>query len=117
MDIHEELSQWYEKIQKFPKECHLLCPRVSDDDYENYKLLDDPDSTISQDEKKSRIEEGNERLKVTYWNCLIFAFDKQSQGKWGDELAERLNHILKYCPECVFNWHMKRKDVLQQFQE
>ncbi|KAI8722332.1 hypothetical protein NCS52_00376700 [Fusarium sp. LHS14.1] len=117
MDIHEELSQWYEKIQQFPKECHLLCPRVSDDDYENYKLLDDPDSTISQEEKKSRIEEGNERLKVTYWNCLIFAFDKQSQGKWGDELAERLNHILKYCPECVFNWHMKRKDVLQQFQE
>jgi senataxin len=48
---------------------------------------------------------------------LIFAFDKQSQGKWGDELADRLNHILKYCPECVFNWHMKRKDVLQQFQE
>ncbi|RSL38894.1 hypothetical protein CEP53_014487 [Fusarium sp. AF-6] len=117
MDIHEELSQWYEKIQKFSKECHLLCPRVSDDDLENYKLLDDPDSDISQEEKKRRIEEGWERLKVTYWNSLIFAFDKQSQGKWGDELASRLNHILKYCPECVFNWHMKRKDVLQQFQE
>ncbi|KAF4465127.1 hypothetical protein FALBO_8041 [Fusarium albosuccineum] len=117
MDLHEELSQWYEKIQKFPKESHLLCPRVSDDDGENYKVLDDPDSSISPDEKKSRLEKGDERLEATYWNSLIFGFDKQSQGKWGDELAERLSSCLKHCADCVFNWHMKRKAILQQFNE
>ncbi|KAF4975965.1 hypothetical protein FZEAL_7317 [Fusarium zealandicum] len=117
MDLHEELSQWYEKIQKFPKECHLLCPRRSDEDFENYKVLNDPDSTISLDEKNKFIQEGNERLEVTYWNTLIFGFDKQSQGKWGDELAERLSSCLKQCADCVFNWHMKRKSLLQQFHE
>ncbi|KAF5019905.1 hypothetical protein F66182_8067 [Fusarium sp. NRRL 66182] len=117
MELNEELTKWYEKIQKFDQECHLLCPRIGDDDNENYKIAEDPDSAISQEEKNSRIQKGKERLEVTYWNCLIFGFDKSSQGKWGEELAERLNGCLKHCADCVYNWHMKRKLLLQQFNE
>ncbi|EXK99001.1 hypothetical protein FOQG_01697 [Fusarium oxysporum f. sp. raphani 54005] len=117
MDLHEQLSQWYEKIQCFDEECHLLCPRINDEDNENYKLVDDPDSSITQEEKNSRIKAGKERLEVTYWNCLIFGFDQSSQGKWGEQLSERLNGCLKHCADCVYNWHMQRRELLQQFQE
>ncbi|KAM0561006.1 hypothetical protein ACHAPJ_003506 [Fusarium lateritium] len=117
MDLNEELSQWYEKIQNFDDECHLLCPRINDDDNENYRIREDPDSSIPQDEKDSRIQKGKERLEITYWNSLIFGFDKSSQGKWGEQLGERLNGCLKHCADCVYNWHMKRRALLQQFQD
>lgn len=117
MDLHEELIQWYEKIQAFDDECHLLCPRVNDEDNENYRIQDDPDSAISRDEKTKRIEQGRERLEITYWNCLIFGFDQSSQGKWGEQLGERLNACLKHCADCVYNWHMNRRPLLQQFQD
>ncbi|RGP62673.1 hypothetical protein FLONG3_10166 [Fusarium longipes] len=117
MDLNEELVQWYEKIQAFDNECHLLCPRVNDEDNENYKIQNDPESAISQEEKTKRIEQGRERLEVTYWNCLIFGFDQTSQGKWGAQLGERLNACLKLCADCVYNWHMNRRVLLQQFQD
>ncbi|KAM5346868.1 hypothetical protein ACJ41O_009873 [Fusarium nematophilum] len=117
MDTHEELNKWYEKIQEFPKGSHLLCPQLGDDDEENYKVLDDPDSNISQDEKRDRIQKGNERLEITYWNSLIFGFDKEIQGKWGDAFGERLSESLRNCADCAFNWHMKRRAVLQKFSE
>ncbi|KAF4433115.1 hypothetical protein F53441_13785 [Fusarium austroafricanum] len=117
MDLHEELSQWYEKIQKFDDECHLLCPRINEQDNENYKTLDDSDSALKREDKDIRIQQGTERLEVTYWNCLIFGFDQSSQGKWGEQLSERLNGCLKHCADCVYNWHMKRRALLQQFQE
>ncbi|KAM0342341.1 hypothetical protein ACHAPQ_000069 [Fusarium lateritium] len=117
MDIDEELSQWYEKIQSFDNECHLLCPRLGEDDNENYRVLEDPDSAITQDQKRNRIQQGQERVKITYWNCLIFGFDKENQGKWGEELGSRLNACLQSCADCVYNWHMNRRALLQQFQE
>ncbi|KAJ4005069.1 DEAD-box type RNA helicase [Fusarium irregulare] len=117
MALNEELSQWYDKIQTFDDECHLLCPRVSDEDGEIYRIQDDPDSTITPEEKTKRIEQGRERLEITYWNCLIFGYDRSSQGKWGEQLEERLNACLKHCSDCVYNWHMERRALLQQFQD
>ncbi|CAM1502138.1 Fc.00g041220.m01.CDS01 [Cosmosporella sp. VM-42] len=116
-DLNEELGKWYEELQKIPTECHLLCPKTFNDDEEDYKTLDDPDSEISIDEKKKRIQKGDERIEVTYWNSLIFGFDKQDAGKWLDEFATRLEECLKLCSDCVLNWHMKRKNYLQKFAE
>lgn len=116
-DINEVLGKWYEEFQQIPAEVHLLCPRISDDDDENYKSLDDPDSKISTEEKQSRIEGSKKRIEITYWNSLIFGFDKQEAGKWLEDFTGRLENCLKYCPECVLNWHMKRKYHLQMFSE
>lgn len=115
--VNEELTEWYEKFQKIPFECHLLCPRTNDDDEEDYKSSNDPHSQITVDEKNTRIQQGEERLEITYWNSLIFGFDKQDAGKWLDEFKTRLEGSLKYCADCVLNWHMKRKYMLQQFSE
>ncbi|KAH7176492.1 SEN1 N terminal-domain-containing protein [Dactylonectria macrodidyma] len=115
--MNDELAPWFEEFQKFPEGCHLLCPRISEDDEENYKILDDPDSKISLEEKKQRIERGKERIEVTYWNTLIFGFDKKLGGKWLEEFTKKFEDGLKVCAECVLNWHMKRKATLLKFSE
>jgi senataxin len=116
-DLSEELTQRFEELQKIPAEFHLLCPKTSDEDGENYKVLDDPESAITNEEKKKRIEDGKKRIEITYWNSLIFGFDKSEAGKWLDDFTKRLDDCLKYCSDCVLNWHMKRKAHLQIFSE
>lgn len=115
-DLRQELAKWYDELLKKPLEAHLLCPKICDDDDENYKdLLDD--SVISLDEKKKRIQDGEHRIEITYWNSLIFGFDKKEAGKWLDDFEKRLEHCLNLCPDCVLNWHMKRKAYMQKFSE
>jgi senataxin len=116
-DPNPELNKWFGELQKLPAEVHLLCPRVRDDDLENYKLLNDDKSNITVEEKKSRISDGMQRIEITYWNTLIFGYDKREAGKWLEDFTTRLEHCLKNCPDCVFNWHMKRKIHLQKFNE
>lgn len=116
-DLNEEIYSWYEKLEALPSEVHLLCPRIHDEDGENYKVLNDPDSAISIDEKKARIHQAQDRIEITYWNSLSFGFDKQTAGQWGLRFSQRLEHCLKNCAECVLNWHMKRKAHLQNFSE
>ncbi|XP_044721831.1 AAA domain-containing protein [Hirsutella rhossiliensis] len=116
-DFNEDLGRWFEELQNISPEHHLLCPKISNDDDENYKLLNDPDSKISLAEKKTRIKDGERRIEITYWNSLIFGFDRKDAGKWLDEFTKRLEDCLKLCSECVINWHMQRKAHLQKFSE
>ncbi|KAK8917409.1 Helicase SEN1 [Metarhizium anisopliae] len=116
-DLNEELAKWYEELQKLPHDCHLLCPKIDSDDRENYKTFDDPESQITVEDKKQRIEDGHHRIEITYWNSLIFGFDKSDAGKWAEEFKDRLEHVLRSCSECVLNWHMQRQVYLQRFSE
>ncbi|GJN81249.1 DEAD-box type RNA helicase [Purpureocillium lilacinum] len=116
-DYNEDLAKWFEELQKLPREHHLLCPKVGPDDDENYKNLEDPESRITVDEKKRRIEDGDRRVEITYWNSLIFGFEKRDAGQWLNEFTTRLESCLRECPACVLNWHMKRKAHLQKFAE
>lgn len=116
-DFNEDLGRWFEELQKLSPEHHLLCAKISNEDDENYKLLNDPESKISLAEKKSRIKDGKWRLEVTYWNSLIFGFDKKDAGKWLEQFSKRLDDCLKQCSDCVLNWHMQRRAHLQKFSE
>lgn len=116
-DLNVELQKWFEKLQKIPTDYHLLCPRTGDEDDENYKKPNDPASKITPEEKLQRIEQGKERVEITYWNSLIFGFEKKEAGKWLEDFTIRLEECLKSCSECVLNWHMNRKHQMQQFSE
>ncbi|KOS18097.1 Helicase SEN1 [Escovopsis weberi] len=116
-EVEEVLVEWFDRYQGLHVDHHLLCPRISDDDDENYKSLDDPESAITVDEKKARIQNADERIKITYWNSLIFGFDKEHAGKWLNDYTGRLEKCLRGCPDCVLNWHMKRAQYMRQFSE
>ncbi|POR34180.1 Helicase SEN1 [Tolypocladium paradoxum] len=116
-EFNEDLGRWFDELQKIPADHHLLCPKVSHDDDENYKSLDDLDTSISTDEKEARIRDAERRIEITYWNSLIFGFEKKHAGKWLEEFTTRLEESLKVCSDCVLNWHMKRKAQLQKFSE
>lgn len=113
----EELSKWFEALQQLSPECHLLCPRIGPDDVEIYKGSRPSDSQITSAERLKRIADGDERIKITYWNSLIFGFDKEDAGQWVDEFAKRLEDCLQQCPDCVINWHSMRQHYLQEFTE
>lgn len=115
--LNEELMKWFEELQTVDEEYHLLCPKQSDDDGENYKTLSDPHTEISIEEKQKRIREGEARIETTYWNSLIFGYDKKDAGKWLETFTNRLEHCLKHCSDCVLNWHMKRRVHLEKFAE
>jgi len=57
------------------------------------------------------------RIEITYWNSLIFGYDKKDAGKWLETFRDRLNRCLKHCGGCVLNWHMKRRAHLDKFAE
>lgn len=116
-ELNDELAKWYEELGKFPVENHLLCPRISNEDDENYKILDDPESKISVQEKQDRIKKGTERIEITYWNSLIFGFDKKDAGKWLDDFSKRLEECLQLCSDCVLNWHIKRRAHVEKIAE
>ncbi|RDA90651.1 hypothetical protein CP533_6815 [Ophiocordyceps camponoti-saundersi (nom. inval.)] len=116
-EVNDELNRWFDELQKLPRECHLLCPKISDSDQENYRTLDDPSTEISLAEKEQRIQDSRDRIEITYMNSLIFGFDRNEAGRWVEDYTHRLQNCLKECPDCVFNWHCSRKAYLQKFSE
>lgn len=116
-DLSSVLQEWYAKLQALPGDAHLLCPKTSDDDDENYRVTVDPNSQISPEEKQKRIALGEEKIEITFWNSLIFGFDRKDAGKWLDEFTSRLENCLTTCDVCVLNWHLKRKAHLRRFAE
>lgn len=115
--LSDELGKWFEELQAIPPETHLLCPRIDEEDNENYRSLDDRESNLTKEQKQERIEAGDKRIDITYWNSLIFGFDKKDAGKWLESFTERLESSLQSCSECVLNWHMRRKAQMQKFSE
>jgi senataxin len=116
-EAQAELLKWFEKLGNLPPEAHLLCPKVNNEDEEDYTDLHDPHSQITTEQKKQRVKDGQERLDITYWNTLVFGFDKRDSGQWLDDFTSRLDGCLRDCADCVLNWHMQRKTHLRKFSE
>lgn len=112
-DLNTELSKWFEELQKLPVDSHLLCPKINNDDDEDYGGLSG--TSTASPIKEKRIQDGQHRIEVTYWNSLILGFDKKDAGEWLTDFTARLETCLKFCPECVLNWHMQRKRHLRKF--
>ena len=116
-DINNVLGQWYEKFQTISSDCHLLCPKVNDEDEENYNDSNDTSTKISVKEKEDRIKSARERIEITYWNSLVFGFNKKDAGKWLENFTQRLDGCLANCADCILNWYTQRKEHLQSFNE
>lgn len=105
---------WYKKFEAIPDDGrHLLCPKLSDDDDEDYDDLTESSEEVSLEEKKQRVEDGNDRLDVTYWNCLLMAYGHDGGGEFLRQWNKRVEQNLHSCDKCVTNWHMNRKKYLR----
>ncbi|KAL1882083.1 hypothetical protein VTK73DRAFT_2492 [Phialemonium thermophilum] len=102
----------YHKFESIPPNLHLLCPKVEDLDEEDYDEPDEPGG-ITIAEKHRRIQEGKERLTISYQLCLLLGLSEEQAGNWIKVWAERLNEFLTKCSHCTRNWHSGRAPFLK----
>ncbi|KAK8089950.1 hypothetical protein PG997_004911 [Apiospora hydei] len=105
-----------EEFIAIPPEVHLMCPKTSDDDEEDYEDLSES-GDIGVDQKQLRVEEGSSRLDVTYRCSLILGFSDEAFKEVQDVFKRRANELLTSCSACVRGWHRSRKRFLKYLSE
>ncbi|OTB03958.1 hypothetical protein M426DRAFT_321255 [Hypoxylon sp. CI-4A] len=112
MSMHDLLENSFSELQAIPSEFHLFCPRISEDDEEVYDNPDSP-TKISASEKEQRIQEGKDRLDLTYRCSLILGVGEEAAGNLPHQFGLRTNAFLQSCANCVRNWHKGRRGFLK----
>ncbi|OLN96534.1 Helicase SEN1 [Colletotrichum chlorophyti] len=115
--VEDILEENFRKFQKIPPDVHLLCPKVDEDDFEDYDDIESPGEAITAAEKEERVEQWKQRLDTAYWCCLLLAYGKDKAGIWLEQWGNRMAINLHNCDKCVLNWHLNRKKYLQIFAE
>jgi senataxin len=115
--INEVIDSWYAKFEAFPADLHMLCPKVDDDDQEDYTKLDDGFSSMTRSDKERRIQDGIERRRTTLWNSILFALEASRTQEKLEAYSLRLEHALTSCDKCIMNWHMGQTPFLREVQE
>ncbi|KAK6842562.1 hypothetical protein PG987_003422 [Apiospora arundinis] len=110
------LGQACEEFIAIPSELHLMCPKTSDDDEEDYEDLSEP-GDIGIEQKKQRVEEGSSRLDITYRCSLILGFSDEAFNEVQNVFKVRVNDLLTSCSACVRGWHRSRKRFLKYLSE
>jgi senataxin len=111
-----DIEEACHKFLAIPLEVHLLCPKVSEDDDEDYEDLDEPGS-IGIAEKERRIQEHKQRVGLVYRSSLIFGFPEDSAAYQQREFRSRTGGFLQTCAQCVRSWHRYRKPFLKHLSE
>ncbi|RYP68305.1 hypothetical protein DL770_008468 [Monosporascus sp. CRB-9-2] len=110
------LEKTYEELRSIPPECHMCCPKISDEDEEDYDDLEAP-SELSNAEKEQRVADGKKRLDLLYDCSLILGLPAGSAPTLSDEFYKRSNAFLRACAGCVRNWHKGRRPFLKRLSE
>ncbi|OAA62492.1 hypothetical protein SPI_04032 [Niveomyces insectorum RCEF 264] len=129
-EVYEEIIRSHQELERIPPEVHLFCPRLSDDDLEDY---DDPQptpgtgsgsgsgSTLGGPARQARIDDGHRRLQLTSWASLILGISREQADRWLGDWVRRTESFLVKCDACVRAWHMERKALksrlLKEFDE
>ncbi|KKA26472.1 hypothetical protein TD95_003731 [Thielaviopsis punctulata] len=114
--LEETLNHWRVELENIPSELHILCPKVDENDEENYAVAE-PTSGITPEEKEMRIKSGKERINITMWNSMLFGVERKKVEQWIASYASRLQHALSTCDWCIKNWHQGRKSFLNELSE
>lgn len=115
-NVAEGIPEAYTLFVNLPVEAHLLCPKVSEEDDEEYDELSDP-GDVGIAEKLRRIQDFKRRVGLTYQTSLIFGFEEENAALQLQEFRSRTNSFLTTCSQCVRNWHRNRKPFLKHLSE
>lgn len=115
--IYNGITRSYAEWERLPETPHLLCPKVNDDDDEDYANEGPPTTGISAEEKQQRIQDARRRKEVTYDLALLLGISKEQSGGWLDEWTQRTESFLTKCDGCILGYHMHRKAFLKKLRE
>ncbi|KAH6647006.1 SEN1 N terminal-domain-containing protein [Truncatella angustata] len=114
--VAEGIPEAYDLFINLPDEVHLLCPKTSEDDDEDYEDLKEP-GEIGVEEKERRVQDFKKRVGIAYQTSLIFGFEEENAALQLQEFRTRTNSFLTTCSQCVRTWHRNRKPFLKQLAE
>ncbi|KAB5560107.1 SEN1 N terminal-domain-containing protein [Coniochaeta sp. 2T2.1] len=111
-DLYDSIINNYHDLQAVPEDTHILCPKVSDDDPNDYKEPGEPGEDITVEEKKKRIADADKRLGVAYRLSLMLGLNAEQMKTWLENWALRVEGSLRTCDQCIRNWHLGRDKFL-----
>ncbi|KAI4602251.1 DEAD-box type RNA helicase [Pestalotiopsis sp. 9143b] len=114
--VAEEIHEAYNLFINIPLDEHLLCPKVSEEDDEDYEDLADP-GDVGVEEKLKRLQAFRKRVGTVYHTSLIFGFEPENAANEIAQFTSRTNSFLTTCSHCVRNWHRTRKSFLKHLTE
>lgn len=115
--IYDNILTGFEKWAKLPQDPHLFCPKINDDDEEDYDSPGPPTTQISAEEKQQRIQSAQERKELTYDLSLLLGISKEQVGEWVDDWKQRTETFFVKCDACILAYHMHRKVFLKKLRE
>lgn len=115
--IYDEITAAYEKWKHLDQSKHLLCPKVDDDDEEDYASSGPPLTNISVVEREERIRAAQERRELTYVLSLLMGIAVEMSVGWIEPWKKGIEAALTRCDSCILNYHMHRKTFLKKLRE
>lgn len=115
--IYENILSRYMEWADLPRGPHFFCPKVNDDDGEDYDSPGPPITDITPEEKRERIQCAQRRKALTYDLSLLLGIDQETVGDWIHDWTTRVNACLTNCDSCILAYHMQRKPFLKTLRE
>lgn len=115
-NVAEGIPEAYALFVNIPADAHLLCPKISDDDEEDYDDVKEP-GDVGVEEKLRRFQDFKRRVGIVYQTSLIFGFEEENAALQLKEFRLRTNGCLTTCSQCVRTWHRNRKPFLKHLSE
>lgn len=116
-EIYDAITAAYQEWKDLDKEKHFLCPKVDDEDGEDYTSAGPPVTPITPEEKARRIQESNHRRDLTYKLTLLLGITHEMSAGWLEPWTQAIEHCLTKCDACILNYHMQRKPFLRMLRE
>lgn len=115
--IYDGLTEAYEKWKHLDQTKHLLCPKVNNEDEEDYASTGPPLTNISVAEREKRIQDAQERLELTYELSLLMGISSEMSVGWLEPWKKDIEKFLSTCDCCILKYHMHRKAFLKKLRE
>jgi senataxin len=113
--LYEGVTESYKEWVIIPAEHHLLCPKLHDEDDEDYRDPG-PSSEITAEEKERRIRDAQRRVELTYDLSLLVGITEEQSSGLKEQWIDRTESFLTKCDACVLHWHMHRKKFFEKLQ-
>jgi senataxin len=110
--LYEGVTESYQEWINIPEKCHLLCPKITDDEDSD----DEPPSEIDSEQTVQREQEARRRVDLTYDLSLLLGITEEQSSGWKEQWIERTESFLTRCDGCVLRWHMHRKKFFEKLQ-